>query len=379
MRFYCLFYASLILFYGFIHACPDWRSIDDIDKSYISTDSVTSVDLNQVCPVIDDNKIPGGTASYYLSDSSCLGYAGPIGPHGPLGMLGPIGNNSWNVSGWMQALGDWSSWQDSNFKGVFDKEGPLGYKGPLSVDQYYGLQDPGKSLFNSNDFAVQLRVFGLWSVLGPLGPLGALGPLGPLGPLGGYSTIGLSINSNGEYTKDNRVVRTVTVLYDDSTNRDYELFENYKTSKFAKCVSNQDTSFMVISDLFNSFDIGHVDYYPINSNQDQFVTILLMPSFDLDNWDLAVYDDSGKLIAASEATTTIDFLILNVSGNTKFYVAARLTSKGMGYFSAYRLFVVGGTSYINKTNSSGNHIENWYDDKYSKGNFPTNVSIKVDC
>jgi hypothetical protein len=48
------------------------------------------------------------------------------------------------------------------------------------------LSYPGKELFDKNDFAFQLRAFGLWSALGPIGPLGVLGALGPLGPIGAY-------------------------------------------------------------------------------------------------------------------------------------------------------------------------------------------------
>ncbi|MGZ3705610.1 MAG: hypothetical protein ACXWP1_06610, partial [Bdellovibrionota bacterium] len=37
-----------------------------------------------------------------------LGPAGPLGAFGPLGALGPVGDNSWNPSNFLSAIGDWS-------------------------------------------------------------------------------------------------------------------------------------------------------------------------------------------------------------------------------------------------------------------------------
>src|SRR6266545_729480 len=65
------------------------------------------------------------SCEFYLSPSSALGDVGPIGAFGPLGTLGPLGSNFWNVSAWMSAIGDWSSWSDS-IDGPLSEAGPLG-------------------------------------------------------------------------------------------------------------------------------------------------------------------------------------------------------------------------------------------------------------
>ncbi len=40
--------------------------------------------------------------------------------------------------------------------GALGPEGPPGHKGPVADEQYYGEADPGKALFESNDFAPRL-------------------------------------------------------------------------------------------------------------------------------------------------------------------------------------------------------------------------------
>lgn len=94
---------------------------------YTSVNTITTVDLNTICPYINTTKVPGHTPQEYLQPQSCLGYSGPLGPEGPLGSLGPIGNRLWNASNTVFDYGSLS------FGGSLDKDGPLGYKGAVST------------------------------------------------------------------------------------------------------------------------------------------------------------------------------------------------------------------------------------------------------
>jgi len=218
---------------------------------YTSVNTITTVDLSTICPFLNATKVPGHTPQEYLQPQSCLGYSGPLGPEGPLGTLGPIGNKLWNASTTDFDYGGLI------FGGSLDKDGPLGYKGAVSTQQYYGLKNPGKALFESNDFAVQLRGLGLWSALGTIGPLGPLGVLGPLGPLGNFMA-----DLNGNYWLNGNIVTNVTIDYDgtNTNNRTYPLYEVYSDTYVQNKVL--DTSFMVQGYLSGS---GDADYFNIGA------------------------------------------------------------------------------------------------------------------
>lgn len=130
---------------------------------YTTPDLISRASISSVCPTIYPAKIPGLSPQDYLLSTSCLGYLGPLGPQGPLGILGPLGNNTWNPSTFINGLGNWTIYAEemTGYKGPLGIDGPLGFKGPISELQYYGYQDPGKMLFNENDFAVQMRALGL--------------------------------------------------------------------------------------------------------------------------------------------------------------------------------------------------------------------------
>ena len=310
-------------------------------------------DVSSILPIIDDAKIPGGTAADYLSTSSCLGHYGPLSAYGPLGTLGPIGDNTWNVSYWISAFGDWSDWSDDSY-GALGPDGPLGHNGPVANSQYYGIEDPGLTLFQTNDFAVHSRALGIWSVLGPVGPLGALGPLGPLGPIGAH---GYATNSDGQYIHSGQVMRTITVDYDgNGQTRTYELFEVYDED-FAKTMTDNDTSFMVVGSNYKS-----TDSFKFTSHYNQIITILIVPEKELDDFDLYVGLDDGDtppVITSNTGYETMDWVQMKVQAGTKMHIAVRNYWSGHFLSSTYRLIVVGSGPDINKTEITGNHIGVW--------------------
>ncbi len=324
--------------------------------TYTSSALVMGLDGNvsSISPSVDDADIPGGTAKSYLESSSALGHYGPLSAYGPLGTLGPVGDNTWNISYWISAAGDWSDWSSDSF-GVLGPGGPLGQSGPVSNQQYYGQADPGQTLFASNDFAVEMRGLGLWSVLGPIGPLGALGPLGPLGPVGAH---GYGSNANGEYTHNGQVVRTIDVDYDGQGNtRTYELFEYYRDEDFAKGKRDNDTSFMVRGAIPSR---NEPDIYTIRSEYDQLVTLLVVPEKELDDFDLAVGPlSTGPEIITHTGYETMEWVQMKVKAGTELAVAVSLYWTGHFLSSSYRLIVVGSGPELNETEITGNHIKVW--------------------
>ncbi len=311
-------------------------------ETYVSARSVEMLDgsLISVSPAVNTPS----NAEEYLDDDSSLGYYGPIGPYGPLGVFGPVGDNTWNVSYWMSAVGDWSEWSDdlTDHDGPLSEEGPLGPNGPLSY-QAYNYDLPA-----INDFSKQLQAGGVWTVLGPVGPLGALGPLGPLGPIGAH---GYATDYDGRYVEQDVEVRTVDVDYAGAV-RTYELYENYDEA-YAKQKLDNDTSFMV--EGYIKYPYSEIDSFVINSAEAQYVTILLMPEYTLDDFDVVVKDNEGNVVATSNSGDYVDWIQIPVNANATYTVEVELYSTAHYLTKDYRLFVTGSTQYINSTDITGDH------------------------
>ncbi|KAL4497774.1 hypothetical protein ABPG72_000529 [Tetrahymena utriculariae] len=336
------------------------------DFIYVSTNSITSADFSTLSPSLDSSY------QVYTQEGGPFGYMGPLGPFGPLGLLGPIGDNSWNVSQMVSGI-DWSQYsQFITIKGgLLSKDGPLGYKGPLNADIYTGKIEPGKSLFENNSFAQHLRALGVFSSLGPIGPLGALGPLGPLGPIGGH---GFKATSDGQFVNNQgQVQRTITVDYDGQTKRTYCLFEAY-TSQFAKKNSKVlDTSFMILGTV-DDFDSSKLEKYTFISNDDQIVTIVVIPEKSLDDFSLGVYDQNGKLIATSDNFALVETITIKAKKGQKLTASIKLSSSEQILSKTYRLIVTGSTSYLNANNFSGNHQYQYYQGPQSS-KFGKNIKV----
>jgi len=310
----------------------------------ISSNTVEALkgDLSSVHPPV----LTPADASDYLDDDSALGYHGPLGPYGPLGILGPVGDNIWNASYWISAIGDWSAWSDelTELGGPLSELGPLGPNGPLS-QQAYDVDLPA-----INDFGKQLQVGGVWTALGPVGPLGALGPLGPLGPIGAH---GLGQNSYGQYVQNGYEIRSVEVPYAGSV-RSYELYEKYD-ERFAREKTDNDTSFMVKG--YIAYPYSQTDRFEFQSQANQAVTIVLTPVAALDDFDFIVKDEVGKVIAVASTYDYVDFVQLNnVAQGEKLTVEVRLHSTAHYLTKDYRLFVTGSTPYVSTAVPiTGNH------------------------
>jgi hypothetical protein len=322
---------------------------------YLSASTVEALDerLDGVTPpVLTANA--GHTPASYLGPASALGPVGPLSAWGPLGALGPVGDASWNPSTWMSAVGDWRKWSNdmTGLDGPLSESGPLGPNGPLSRTAY-------QSLGALNDWSKQLQAGGVFTALGPLGPLGALGPLGPLGPVGAH---GFASSPDGDYLDNGRVVRNVDVPYEGST-RSYDLVEKY-TEAHAKAMRDNDTSFLVMGSI-DDVD-SEVDAYDFNSNEEQLVTIVVVPENSLSDFDVEVA--SGRTVVKSDSSGRqgigpfglfvdghyIDFVQLTVARGAKLTarVSAKTTHAG---FPTYRLIVTGSTKFVPTMDIRGPH------------------------
>ena len=219
---------------------------------------------------------------------------GPLGAAGPLSAYGAIGRQPWNPSFWMQKVGDWSKLSETLTEngGPGSAQGPLGDSGPL---QHIDRADPA------------LQAGGALTALGPLGPLGALGALGYLGQIGGH---GLAQNDDGEFlAPDGGVQRTTTVKTADGE-RSYELFEFYGADH-AKAMTDNDTSFMVRGKL----ETGASETFPFRSNDDQLVTLAVVPERLDDTFQIELVDAEGQVAARSDSQKYVNWIQLQVPKN----------------------------------------------------------------
>lgn len=315
-------------------------SSNNVQYITANTVSAQNTSMSGIYPAVESS------LSLYLSSASALGYLGPISQLGPLGPLGPLaGSNSWNTSAWIFGGYTWANYYNQ-ISGPLSAAGPLGANGPYTTTSYYN-----GSLFNSNQFAANTRAFGLWSILGPIGPLGAVGPLGALGPNGatGYTT-----NGSGAYVNvAESVIRSVSVPYNSTSNRTFDLYENY-TQSYATQMPNNDTSFMVVGSLGGNSS----NSYTITSSQNQIVSALVVPNYTLGTniMYVGIYTTSGKLIALSNSNSYINYVMFTATAGTSYIV--KVTGYSLNISNAYRLYVTGSYSYLNEYYIQGNYINN---------------------
>jgi len=180
-----------------------------------------------------------------------------------------------------------------------------------------------------------------------------LGPLGPLGPIGAH---GYHNDSNGQYLDNSgNVVRTFDAPYDTSSKRTWELYEYY-TQKFAISFGQNDCSFLVEGIAGEYGDNG--DTYSFTSYYDQYVTILLVPLKQLDDFDMEISINGNGLIN-SNTTLFIEWAQIRVPKNTKITAKVVLSSSGHMLQKDYRLYVTGSSQWFDATNIKGAHIINY--------------------
>ena len=283
-----------------------------------------------------------------LGSGGPLGSLGPLGAYGPLGTLGPLGNQLWNVSEIMTTMGDWSElakYYTLN-GGPLSSSGPLGSKGPLSPEAIRLMnKTPG--------LIAHLGAGGMFSVLGPFGPLGAVGPLGPLGPLGAH---GFKVNQDGEYVQGQNVQRVVSVDYDGTQKRQYELFEHYPEQTAKKMVDN-DASFMVSGRLDQSKGRYEVDSYSFTARENQLVTVVVAPEYSLDQFSVKITSADGRQSVVSDMPYHINFVQFLARQGMRYQLEVSLLRSNHLFSKNYRAIVTSVNADIVKTQFQGPYLQ----------------------
>lgn len=119
----------------------------------------------------------------------------------------------------------------------------------------------------------------------------------------------------------------------------------------AKSLSTPDTSYVALGELSR----GSVDVFPAKSQRDQFVTVLVVPEKQLDNFDLTIKDATGRVIAKSNSSSYIDWVQLQAPKGGRMSIEVSLAASGHFLSKTYRLYVVGSGSKFNGTDIRGEH------------------------
>ena len=257
-----------------------------------------------------------------------------------------MGTDLWDpATYWISGAYSWANYFPM-INGPLSDAGPLGQNGPYTISSYYN-----GSVFSTNQFAANSRAFGLWSILGTIGPLGAVGPLGALGPIG---ATGLTrVESTGEMINgSNQVVHQISVPYDSSTSRTFNVYNNYVQS-YAEQMIDNGTSFMVEGNL----GANSSNSYTINNAENQIVTVLIVPNstVDSDIIYIGVYDTSGNLLALSNSDLYINYVEFTAIANTS-YIVQIITKATSSLSGEYNLYVTGSYDYLNEYYITGSYI-----------------------
>lgn len=348
-------------------------------------------------------------------------HASVAGPDGPLGSIGPYGSSSWQptlyidfllksfnqiqsltgvsthfedksdckptqfIIGFLSFTLDWPNWAET-CEGVMGPDGPLGENGPI-----------GELYYKNNDYQqgtlAQYHLGGVLGLYGAGGPFGPLGLMGPLGPNGGHllnRQIGGSYHDSGGSTQ-----RTTVVNYSQNKTRVYELFELY-TENYAFSMDDNDTSFAVDGSIertpvWGAVQHNEVDSYRFQSNESQFVTLLLVPSTDrpfssffwlpdvtgllsprFRKFNIELWQVKGRemqLLYESQNDLTgfahLDFVQIKVKAGSEFQVNVStpfhphfdlgIPALGNALLSDYRIIVTGSSKYLQTTPVQGDH------------------------
>jgi len=157
--------------------------------------------------------------------------------------------------------------------------------------------------------------------------------------------------------KNRNIIRNITIKYDKSKTRTYPLFESY-TENHAKQLSKYgklDTSFMISGDLV---DYNKIDEFVFTSlDYPQYVTMLIVPQYTLDNFNLTLETSDHKFKVYADTTTFSNWIQVYVAEPTSFRVKISLAFTAQFLTHPYRLLVVGSTSYIPASNIKGPYIK----------------------
>ena len=109
-----------------------------------------------------------------------------------------------------------------------------------------------------------------------------------------------------------------------------------------------DTSFVTLGSLKDNYS----DDYMIHSDKNEIVTIVVVPKYMFNNFDIELHNSKGKLIAKSDSHKYINFIQFLSPKDNNYIIKVTSPDKS----DKYALYVTGSTEYLNKYNASGDHI-----------------------
>ncbi len=300
------------------------------------------------------------------SGTNCLSPYGPLGAYGALNSLGPLGPAGDVMTTMAKAVD--ASMTGSNVDNTvasmyaWGKKQPLSADGPLGSKGVFG--DSYKvTMLDANSAALPLGLEGMLTVLGPFGPLGPLGALGALGPRGAFAA---AIRADGSYFKvlangQQEVVRYVDVPYKagSTKTRRFPLMENYPSARAQAFDYMENDCSWFTKGSFSGFGAtGKTrQSFKFHSDQDQYVTLVVSPTAQLDSIGIELFDGEGVLLARSMEDSAVDYinwLQVKVKKGTQLRVEVILQkSRHMLPSHGYQLHVVGSTQYFNQAPAAG--------------------------
>lgn len=310
---------------------------DNWQDDYSSIKYVTASSIEQL-----GYNVESITPKVNLSNKLYLHQDGPLSKYGPIGAEGPLGRNGaiQNLKPFNPSTYPYFTDYFKSFYGPLSEIGPLGFLGPYTEKSYYKGE-----LFEQNNFAAHVRSLGLWGVLGTIGPFGPVGALGALGPVGVH---GYDRDKQGNYIdKDGNIVTEIEVAFDNESKRKFDLYELYE-AEYSSDKKDLDPSFVTLGSLKDKYS----DDYMIHNDENQIITILVVPNYIYDHFNIELYSSNGKLIAKSDSHKYINFIQFLAPEDTDYTI--KITSSDRS--DKYALYVTGSTKYLNKYNISGDHI-----------------------
>lgn len=237
----------------------------------------------------------------YRSLSAALGAHGINGPNGNGGRLGPNGDDPWNPSELMRAIGDWSETAHKLNKqggpgskvGIFGDESPLGDRYKLFGDAQTA---PG-------------------GLLDDVGPLSRAGALGDTGPLSGVGVHGFGQDLHGNFVSGRGIERTVELETPAGPKR-FDLVENYD-AETARKMKDNDASWKIRGGLKPSDSRGHT--FTFNVKKGQLVKLQASSESLKDSFQIELLR-AGKVIAKADSRTILASLRFQAESDGKLQV-----------------------------------------------------------
>lgn len=333
--------SSLILplIFSLLAGCAHHQSLrtpasesNEASLVYFTTDSLVQ-NLDEVDPEVRIFLMPGGPFDKHI---------GLMGATGVLSQFGPFGNRYWQPTAAFRSLGNWQDFQEylTSIGGPLSENGPYSltteaHGNYLSFLEQFAPRVPG---YNSQNLWRSLRAGGALHVLGDSGNMSPLSIAGPGGPNG---ATGLEQDGEGNFIdRDGQVVSDIEV----------DLEEGKWKAPLSEIYTNNSDNHLISKDSFFA-RLGEVtradptDQITFTSNRSQWLSILLIADYTLDNFELTLRPKGKDTVIATTSNRSLsNFIVIKVPAGTEFDIDVKLKSSGhILPKKSYRLFVNGST------------------------------------